>query len=76
MMLQDVGCGVGGPGREVARTSGAHVMGLNYNSYQIERAKKHSKTEHLDHLCSYMKVCACCVANSVALDCTATFFSS
>lgn len=55
MKILDVGCGVGGPGREVARTSGAHVMGLNYNSYQIERAKKHSKKEHLDHLCSYMK---------------------
>jgi cyclopropane fatty-acyl-phospholipid synthase-like methyltransferase len=33
--ILDVGCGVGGPAREVARFSGAHVTGLNNNAYQV-----------------------------------------
>uniref|UniRef100_A0A2P2I5V3 Methyltransferase n=1 Tax=Hirondellea gigas TaxID=1518452 RepID=A0A2P2I5V3_9CRUS len=33
----DVGCGVMGPGREIARFSGANVCGLNLNEYQVER---------------------------------------
>lgn len=51
-----MGCGVGGPGRELARTFGSNVVGLNYNAYQIERAKKHTRKAQLDHLCSYIKV--------------------
>jgi sterol 24-C-methyltransferase len=35
----DVGCGVGGPGREIIRFTGANVIGLNNNDYQIERSK-------------------------------------
>ena len=34
----DVGCGVGGPAREIARFSGASVTGLNNNAYQVSRA--------------------------------------
>ena len=56
MHMQDVGCGVGGPGREIARATGASVVGLNYNSYQIERARSHTKKAQLDGLCSYIKV--------------------
>ncbi len=56
MSMQDLGCGVGGPGREVARYTGCNVLGVNYNAYQIEKAKKHSKTAQLDHLCSYVQV--------------------
>ena len=51
-----MGCGVGGPGREIARTFGPSVVGLNYNSYQVERARKHTRKAQLDHLCSYVKV--------------------
>lgn len=40
----DVGCGVGGPAREIARFTGAHITGLNNNDYQIER--KPVDTEH------------------------------
>ena len=36
----DIGCGVGGPLREISRFSGAHVTGLNNNEYQVSRAKK------------------------------------
>jgi sterol 24-C-methyltransferase len=51
----DVGCGVGGPARCVARFSEAHVVGLNNNDYQIGRAKILTKEARLDHLVSYMK---------------------
>jgi len=51
----DLGCGVGGPGRTVARFSGAKIIGLNNNEYQIERCKKLTATQGLSHLCSYMK---------------------
>ena len=36
----DIGCGVGGPLREIARFSQAHVTGLNNNEYQVSRAKQ------------------------------------
>nr|GMD39792.1 Cycloartenol-C-24-methyltransferase [Ipomoea batatas] len=35
----DVGCGIGGPLREIARFSGAFVTGVNNNEYQIARGK-------------------------------------
>jgi len=40
MRVLDVGCGVGGPLRNIARFSKSHVVGVNYNDYQIQRAKK------------------------------------
>lgn len=38
----DVGCGIGGPLREIALFSGAHVTGVNNNAYQISRAHFHN----------------------------------
>lgn len=38
MKVLDVGCGVGGPAREIARFADVHITGLNNNDYQIERA--------------------------------------
>lgn len=55
MKALDVGCGVGGPMREIARFSGAHVTGLNINDYQIERAKIHNKRDGMENLCSLLK---------------------
>src|SRR5258708_3475128 len=31
----DVGCGVGGPAREIARFAGCHITGININDYQL-----------------------------------------
>jgi sterol 24-C-methyltransferase len=45
--ILDVGCGVGGPAREIARFSEAHVTGLNNNAYQIKRAKARTIQEDL-----------------------------
>jgi protein-L-isoaspartate O-methyltransferase len=39
----DVGCGVGGPMRTIASTSGAHVTGITINDYQVERGVYHNK---------------------------------
>jgi len=51
----DLGCGVGGPGRTMARFSEAKIIGLNNNDYQIERCRKLTAKQGLSHLCSYMK---------------------
>ncbi len=47
----DVGCGVGGPMRNIARLTGAHIVGLNNNTYQIERAELHNRRYGLDGQC-------------------------
>ena len=36
----DVGCGVGGPLREIAAFTGASVTGLNNNAFQIKRGEE------------------------------------
>jgi sterol 24-C-methyltransferase len=55
MTVLDVGCGVGGPMRAIARFSGATVVGVNNNDYQIERGTKQNQDAHLAHLCSFLK---------------------
>ena len=39
----DVGCGVGGPMRTIASTSGAKVTGITINDYQVQRATYHNE---------------------------------
>jgi sterol 24-C-methyltransferase len=55
MAVLDVGCGVGGPMREVARHSGATVVGINNNAYQVRKAEAYNFDQGLSHLCSLMK---------------------
>lgn len=43
----DVGCGVGGPAREIIKFTGANVVGLNNNDYQIARSMRYAKKEGL-----------------------------
>ena len=43
----DVGCGVGGPGREMIKFAGVNVVGLNNNDYQIERSLKYAQKQGL-----------------------------
>ncbi|XP_055805252.1 24-methylenesterol C-methyltransferase 2-like [Solanum dulcamara] len=47
----DAGCGVGGPMRAIATHSGANVVGITINEYQVERARAHNKKAGLDSLC-------------------------
>ena len=55
MTALDIGCGVGGPMREIARWSGATIIGINNNAYQIERGEKHSRRAGLERLTSFVK---------------------
>jgi len=51
----DVGCGIGGPLRAVARFSGAHVVGVNNNAYQISRGEALNARAGLSSTCSFLK---------------------
>ena len=55
MRVADLGCGVGGPLREIARFSGATIVGVNNNEYQIERARKLTDEAGLGHLAEFLK---------------------
>ena len=54
MVVVDLGCGVGGPLREIARFSGAKIVGVNINEYQLKRAVELTEAEHLSHLAEYL----------------------
>ena len=54
--MQDVGCGIGGPLREMARFSGASIVGINNNAYQIQRASLLTARAGLQAQCSYVQV--------------------
>ncbi|KAI9651863.1 MAG: pyruvate dehydrogenase E1, beta subunit [Alyxoria varia] len=55
MRVLDVGCGVGGPAREIARFAGCQIIGLNNNDYQIDRATQYAKEEYLDNQVKFAK---------------------
>lgn len=55
MKVLDIGCGVGGPLRNIAKFSGASVTGLNNNDYQIKRGTKQTNSAGLSSLCDFMK---------------------
>jgi len=55
MKVLDVGCGVGGPAREMVKFTGANVVGLNNNDYQIERATRYAMKEGLADKLSFTK---------------------
>ena len=61
MTAVDLGCGVGGPAIEIARFSGARIVGVNNNALQLERAARHCGAAGLRHLadwleCDFMQV--------------------
>jgi sterol 24-C-methyltransferase len=55
MKVLDVGCGVGGPAREIAKFTGCHITGLNNNDYQIDRATHYAETEGLSNQLKFVK---------------------
>ncbi|KAL2117725.1 hypothetical protein VTJ04DRAFT_7385 [Mycothermus thermophilus] len=55
MKVLDVGCGVGGPAREIAKFTDCHITGLNNNDYQIERARRYAVREGLDGQLKFVK---------------------
>jgi len=55
MRVLDVGCGVGGPAREIARFSDARIVGLNNNEFQIGRARRYTKEAGLEDQVQFVK---------------------
>ena len=54
MVVADLGCGVGGPLLEIARHSGARIVGVNTNAYQLEHARRFAEEAGLTHLVEFM----------------------
>ncbi|XP_066363483.1 cycloartenol-C-24-methyltransferase 1-like [Miscanthus floridulus] len=55
MKVLDVGCGIGGPLREIARFSSTSVTGLNNNEYQITRGKELNRLAGVSGTCDFVK---------------------
>ncbi|KAJ0323533.1 hypothetical protein COL922a_013715 [Colletotrichum nupharicola] len=55
MKVLDVGCGVGGPAREMVKFTGCHVTGLNINQYQVQRATNCAAKEGLSHKLDFVQ---------------------
>lgn len=55
MTVLDLGAGIGGPLREIARFTGSKCIGINIVDYQIERGNELNKYYNIDHLCSFQK---------------------
>lgn len=55
----DLGCGVGGPARNMVRLTRCSVTGVNNNEYQIHRAKRHDITCGMSGKISYAKADFC-----------------
>ncbi len=51
----DVGCGIGGPLREIAAFTGADVTGLNNNAFQISRGEQMNKSTGRHDNCGFIK---------------------
>ena len=49
MRVLDVGCGVGGPMRLMAKEFGAYVVGLNNNEFQLGKCEDYNKAAGLQH---------------------------
>lgn len=47
----DVGCGVGGPMRSITARSGAKIVGITINQYQVDRARIHNNKAGLTKSC-------------------------
>ncbi|TKV99421.1 hypothetical protein SEVIR_8G042500v4 [Setaria viridis] len=56
MKVLDVGCGIGGPLREIARFSSTQITGLNNNAYQISRGKEIISSAGLTEQCNFIKL--------------------
>ncbi|CAI4213279.1 unnamed protein product [Parascedosporium putredinis] len=55
MKVLDVGCGVGGPAREIAKFTGAYITGLNLNEYQVERATRYTIKGMMDRQVQFVQ---------------------
>ena len=61
MVVADLGCGIAGPLLGIARHSGAKIVGVNSNAYQLERAAERTEeaglTDQVEFLhCDFLNV--------------------
>ncbi|MDE2982180.1 MAG: class I SAM-dependent methyltransferase [Gemmatimonadota bacterium] len=61
MTVADIGCGIGGPMRRVAREAGVRVLGINSSEIQLSKARSLNAEAGLDHMidclaCSFMNM--------------------
>ncbi|KAG8972523.1 Delta(24)-sterol C-methyltransferase, partial [Tulasnella sp. 427] len=55
MRVLDVGCGIGGPAREIARFTDTNITGLNNNDFQIGRARRYTAKAGLSDQVNFVK---------------------
>jgi sterol 24-C-methyltransferase len=55
MRVLDVGCGIGGPAREIARFSDANIVGVNIMEFHLERARRYTKDAGLENQIQFVK---------------------
>jgi sterol 24-C-methyltransferase len=55
MRVLDVGCGVGGPQRTLAKRFGAAIVGLNISEYQLGKCAAYNGKAGLEDLCSVLR---------------------
>ncbi|KAL1746042.1 S-adenosyl-L-methionine-dependent methyltransferase [Schizophyllum fasciatum] len=55
MRVLDIGCGVGGPAREIARFADVEIVGLNNNDFQVARARQYTKEAGLENQVKFVK---------------------
>ncbi|MXY59044.1 MAG: methyltransferase domain-containing protein [Chloroflexi bacterium] len=67
MAVIDVGCGIGGPLRRVAREAGVSVVGVNSSEVQLEKARALTAQAGLDHVVDYL-ACSFMDMNAIADD--------
>ncbi|KIW96109.1 uncharacterized protein Z519_03176 [Cladophialophora bantiana CBS 173.52] len=55
MKVLDVGCGIGGPAREIAKFVGCEIVGVSINQGQIDRAIYLTRMEGLQDKCTFVR---------------------
>ncbi|OAP58364.1 hypothetical protein AYL99_07454 [Fonsecaea erecta] len=55
MKVLDVGCGIGGPAREIAKFVGCEIVGVSINQAQIDRAIYLTAMEGLQDKCTFVR---------------------
>lgn len=54
MNLLDVGCGVGGPQRNIAKKFGVCITGLNISEYQLQKCEEYNEKSGLSESCKIL----------------------
>ncbi|KAJ6481749.1 delta-sterol C-methyltransferase [Mycena sanguinolenta] len=55
MRVLDVGCGVGGPARTIARFADVQITGISINEFQVQRARKYTQAAGLDNQITFVQ---------------------